>query len=627
MLHYIRDRAQGWIAWFIVGLISIPFALWGVNSYLTGASDVVVAEVNGKEITQATLQQSVQQYRDQMRNVLGEQFDPAMFEGALVKRNILDGLIEQQLLREANASVGQTVSDTAVSDMIRNTPAFQRDGQFDAEYYSMVLARAGYSPAMYEAQLRTDLLAQELSRNIERSAFISEHTLNRLLALESQQREIAYGVVPVQSYLAQVSIEDQAVRDYYQANQASYTAPEQIKLNYIELDLDTIAAGIEVNDAELKQFYADNEAQFVGSEQRKASHILIEGDDEQALQQIEALAARLAEGEEFSMLAMEASQDTGSATQGGDLGYFGRDVMDPAFEEAVFALEKEGDVSEPVKTEFGYHLIKLTGIQRPEVQAFEQVRDDVEKRYRLQQAESRFFDDAEQLANLSFENPDSLDVAAETLGLDIKTTELFTQSGTEVGISSEAKVISAAFSDDVLKSELNSSVIELSDTHLVVVHKNKYIPESVLPFESVEPAIRQQLLFDQASQFAREKGEAILAELKSGASAASLIENWQAAQSYSRDDEGLSVQILQRAFAMPKPHGDVQYAGFTADNGNYVLIELKSAENGDPATVADEEKQAMEQQLTQMQANAEMQAFIAALRADADIDIIDKSLR
>jgi peptidyl-prolyl cis-trans isomerase D len=480
---------------------------------------------------------------------------------------------------------------------------------------------------MYEAQLRTDLLAQELSRNIERSAFVSEHTLNRLLALESQQREIAYGVVPVQNYLTQVSIDDSAVRDYYEANLSAYTAPEQVKLNFIELNLDTIAATIEIDDTELKQFYVDNEAQFVGSEQRKASHILIEGNDEQALQQIEAIAARLAQGEDFAELAKETSQDTGSATQGGDLGYFGRDVMDPAFEEAVFALTQEGDVTEPVQTEFGYHLIKLTGIQRPEVQAFEQVRSDVEKRYRLQQAESRFFDAAEQLANLSFENPDSLDVAAEALDLDIKTTELFTQSGTEAGISSEPKVISAAFSDDVLKNELNSSVIELSDTHLVVVHKNKHIPESVLPFESVEPAIRQQLLFDQASQFAREKGEAILAELKSGRAAESLVENWQSAQLYTRDDEALSAQILQRAFAMPKPQSQAQFAGFTADNGNYVLIQLITVENGDVASVADEDKQAMEQQLTQMQANAEMQAFIEALRAEADIDIIDKSLR
>jgi peptidyl-prolyl cis-trans isomerase D len=431
----------------------------------------------------------------------------------------------------------------------------------------------------------------------------------------------------MQDYLTSVTIDDADVKAYYDQNQSMYTAPEQIKLNYIELDLDTIAASVEINETELKQFYADNQSQFVGPEQRKASHILIEGDDEQALAQIEAIAERLANGEEFAALAAETSQDTGSAAQGGDLGYFGRDVMDPAFEEAVFALQSEGDVSEPVKTEFGYHLIKLTGIQQPDVEAFDQVRAEVEKRYRLQQAETRFFDEAEQLANLSFENPDSLDVAAEALELDIKTTELFTRAGTEAGISSEDKVISAAFSDDVLNNELNSSVIELSDTYLVVLHKNKHIPETVLPFESVEPAIRQQLLFDKASQFAREKGEAILTELQSGADAESLVDNWQAAQSYHRDDDAASAQILQRAFAMPKPRGEAQYAGFTAENGNYVLIQLISAENGDPVEVADEDKQTMQQQLTQMQANAELQAFIAALRADADINIIDKSLR
>lgn len=627
MLHYIRDRAQGWIAWFIVGLISIPFALWGVNSYLTGATDVVVAEVNGKEIKQAQLQQSLQQYRDQMRNVLGEQFDPAMFEGALVKRNILEGLIEQQLLREANTELGQSINDRAVSEMVRATPAFQRDGQFDKEYYAMVLARVGFTPASYEAQLRTDLLAQELTQNIERSAFVTGQQLDRALALEKQQREIAYGVVPVQDYVASVSIEDEAVREYYENNKNGFTAPEQIKLNYIELDVETIAESLEVNDEQLMQFYADNEAQFVGPEQRRASHILIEGDDETALSQIEAIASRIEQGEDFAEVAKQTSQDTGSAAQGGDLGYFGREVMDPVFEEAVFSMENEGDVSEPVKTEFGYHLIKLTGIQTPEVRSFAEVRDSVERRYRIQEAESQFFDQAEQLANLSFENPDNLDVAAEALGLNIKTTELFTRSGTEVGISAEPKVTAAAFSDDVLKHDLNSAAIELSDTHVVVVHKNQHIPESVLPFESVEPAIRQQLLFDKASQFAREKGEAILAELKSGADAETLLDSWQPAASYSRDSEQASVQILQRAFAMPKPNAEAQYEGFTADNGNYVLIKLTAVENGEPAAVAEDEQQSIEQELERMQANAEMQAFIAALRADADIEIIDKSLR
>lgn len=627
MLHFIRDRAQGWIAWFIVGLISIPFALWGVNSYLTGPSDVVVAEVNGNEIKQAELQQSLQQYRDQMRNMLGEQFDPAMFEGPMVKRNVLNGLIEQLLLRDANEKLGQRVSDAEISQVIRTTPAFQRDGEFDSEYYGMVLARVGYNPAQYEAQLRTDLMARQLTQNIESTALATEKDVRQALRLQEQKRQIAYGVIPVQELVEQVTVNDEEVSQYYEQNEANYQAPEQLKLNYIELSVDAIAADLSVTEEDLKQFYADNQQQFVGPEQRRASHILIEGNDSEAKSAIEGIATRIQEGEDFAVLAEKLSQDPGSASQGGDLGFFERDVMDPAFEEAAFSLENVGDVSEPVKTEFGYHLIKLTDVKQPQGQDFAEARSEIEKVYQRQQAESLFFDQAEQLANLSYENPDNLDVAAEALALEIKTTESFTRNGTESGIASEQKVIGAAFADDVLKNDLNSAVIELTDSHLVVIHKNSYTPSSLLPFESVSPAIKQQLLFEKASEKAREQGESILAELKQGSDAASLLKNWQEAEFYGRESENVSIQILQRAFAMPKPDSSAEFAGFTANNGNYILIKLTAVEEGNPADAKPEDQQALKQQLAQVHANAEVQAFIASLRADADIEILDKTLR
>lgn len=627
MLHFIRDRAQGWIAWFIVGLISIPFALWGVNSYLTGPSDVVVAEVNGNEIKQAELQQSLQQYRDQMRNMLGEQFDPAMFEGPMVKRNVLDGLIEQLLLRDANEKLGQRVSDAEISQVIRTTPAFQRDGEFDSEYYGMVLARVGYNPTQYEAQLRTDLMSRQLTQNIESTALATEKDVRQALRLQEQKRQIAYGVIPVQDLVEKVVVSDEEVSQYYEQNEANYQAPEQLKLNYIELSVEAIAADLSITEEELKQFYEDNQQQFVGPEQRSASHILIEGNGNEAESAIEAIATRIQEGEDFAALAEELSQDPGSASQGGDLGFFERDVMDPAFEEAAFSLENVGDVSEPVKTEFGYHLIKLTGVKQPQGQDFSEVRSEIEKVYQRQQAETLFFDQAEQLANLSYENPDNLDVAAEALALEIKTTESFTRNGTESGIASEQKVIGAAFADDVLKNDLNSAAIELTDSHLVVIHKNNYTPSSLLPFESVSPAIKQQLLFEKASEKAREQGESVLAELKQGSDAASLLQNWQEAEFYGRESENVSIQILQRAFAMPKPEGSAEFAGFTANNGNYILIKLTAIEEGKPADVKPEDQQALKQQLAQVHANAEVQAFIASLRADADIEILDKTLR
>lgn len=627
MLHFIRDRAQGWIAWFVVGLITIPFALWGVNSYLTGPSDVIVAEVNGEPIKQTALQRAVQQYRDQMRNVLGDRFDPAMFEGEQVKHEVLDGLIEQQLLQAASQQLGQYISDAEISQVVRTTQAFQRDGKFDPEYYKMVLTRAGYTPIRYESQLRNDLLEKQLTQSIQRSGIATASDVSGLLSVEKQQREIAYGIVPVVDFTNQVEIDEAAVKNYYDLNSANYMAPEQVKLNYIQLSVDDLAANVDVDEAALKQFYADNKEKFVASEQRRASHILIEGDNDEALSTIKDIQQKLAAGEDFAELAKTYSQDTGSAENGGDLGFFQRDVMDPAFDAAVFAMQQIGDISEPVKTEYGYHLIKLTAIQKADSEPFTDVRGQVEKLYRKQQAETVFYDKAEQLANLTYENPENLDIAAETLGLEIKTTESFTRKGGQSGIATEQKVIDVAFSDDVLQEELNSAVIELSSTNLVVVHKNQYTPATLLPFESVAPAIREQLKFEKASDLAKTKGESLLTELKSGGSAEQLFANWQAEKRYSRDSDDISGQILQHAYAMPKPEATAQYKGFTASNGNYIVIKLSAVDEGDVSTVSADDKSVLKGQLARMYADAELQAFIAALKAEADIEIHNEYLK
>jgi peptidyl-prolyl cis-trans isomerase D len=627
MLHYIRDRAQGWIAWFIVGLISIPFALWGVNSYLTGASEVVVASVNGTEITQTELQSALQQYRDRMRNVMGEAFDPAEFEGDEAKKTVLNGLIEQQLLRDANNTLNQSITDMFVSQVVRSTAAFQRDGQFDSEYYAMVLGRAGFTPASYEAQLRYDILAQELTQSIELSSFTEPAEIKSFLALAKQRREIAFGAIPIQDFIEQVHVEDNAVRAQYDAHPEMYTAPEQVKVDYISLSVEALADSLTVTDEALKQYYAQNESVFVGAEQRRVSHILIEGEDADALAAIEAAQDRIAAGEAFADVAQAVSQDPGSASQGGDLGFFAKGVMDPSFEEAAFALTSIGDISEPVKSEFGYHLIELTDIQTPQTQAFSAVRDEVEKRYRQQEAEKLFIDQADVLANVSFESPDSLEPTAEALAVNIQTTPLFTRNGAQTGIATEKKVIEAAFSEDVLNEDLNSAVLELSDTHMVVIHKHQHIPETLLPFESVEPPIRQQLLFDKASQFAQEKGEAILAEIKAGAEADVLIEQWQPAAFYQRDSEGVSSQVLEKAYAMPKPQDSTEYAGFLANNGNYVIVALSAVEEGDVTDTVLAEQAGLKQQLAQLHGNSELQAFMASLREQADIDIKLKNLR
>jgi len=629
MLHFIRERAQGWLAWFIVGLISIPFALWGINSYIGGPAEIAVATINDEPITQAELKQAMQQYRDRMRSVLGEEFDPELFDNAEVKANVLNGLIEQKLLLSSSYTLGQYISDATLSNIIQSTPAFQKNGVFDSEYYGLVLARVGFSPASYEAELRNDMLSQELMNNIQQTAVVTESGLNSILSLEKQSRDVAYGVVSAQDQLAEINIDEQLVKDYFDANRENYLAPERVVVDYIELSIDGLKAAVEIDEQALEQFYNDNKDQFVGPEQRRVSHILIEGDDEAALTAIESIKTRLDNGESFAELAGALSQDSGSAQNGGDLGFFQRGVMDAGFEKSAFALLNEGDISTPVKTEFGYHLIKLTATQSSEGKSFVEARDELVDLYRYQQAEQLFYEQAEQLADLSYENPESLDVAAEELAMEIKTAAAITRDGSGSGILASKKVVAAAFSEDVLGNDLNSAVIEVSKSHLVVVHKKQHIESSYLPYESMAPAIEESMRFEQASAKAAEQGESILSQLKSGSDASSLFtdNNWHQTESFKRNTEGVSAQILEQAFSVAKPTTSVaQYAGFTATNGNYIVIKVSAVQKGNIEDIAAEERDGLQENLSRVIGDSEFKAFIDSLKADANIEVFNQNL-
>ncbi len=629
MLHFIRERAQGWVAWFIVGLISIPFALWGVNSYLTGPSDIVVATVNGESIQQAEYQQALQQYRDRMRSSMGAEFDPAMFDLIEVKKSIVEGLIEKKLLLSVGQELGQRISNGALLQMIRSTPAFQKEGEFDPDTYSMMLARVGLSPERYEAELYSDSLRQELTNNIQRSTLTTESSVNNVLRLEKQTRDIAYGVVPAYALLDKVVVTDEEVQSYFDTHQASYLAPERASVDYVELSVEALSKQINVDESELQSFYVDNQDQFVGPEQRRASHILIEGDDVvAALELLAKVTERLEQGEEFAALAIEISQDSGSAQDGGDLGYFQREVMDADFETAVFSMTNIGDVSEPIKTEFGLHLIKLTGIKTAEGKSFSDAKRDVEKLYRKQQAEDLFYEKAEQLADLSYENPDNLDVVAEELSLEIKTSQEFIREGNTTGIAKNQKIANVIFSEDVLSNDLNSAVIEVSKSHLIVVHKNKHILASQLAFESVAPAITEQLRFEHARDQAAEMGEEVLAKLKNGVEALSLFaeKEWHPTESLGRVNPDVSEQVLSRAFSMAKPTSESQYMGFIANNGNYVILKLSAVTEGDYASASAEEQDGLRSHLIRVYSDSELQSFITSVREEADIELFEKYL-
>ncbi len=628
MLHFIRERAQGWIAWFIVGLISIPFALWGVNSYMGGPTDVVVAKIGDTDITQSEYQRALQMQRDQLREMMGDQFDPAMFDSIDAKRSVLDSVIEEKLLSGVASELGQTVSDLQLSQIIQSTPAFLKDGKFDADYYKALLGRAGLSSAKYEYDLRNNLLNQEFVANIQKSSIITDSTIDSVIKLEKQTRDIAYGVISAQDFANEVDIDQENIKLYFEANKQLYTAPEQVSVEYVELSVANLKQTIEVDDSTLKSFYADNQDQFVGPAQRRISHILIEGDNDAALETISALKARIDAGESFESIAKEASQDFGSAESGGDLGFITKNMMDAAFEDAAFALQNAGDVSEPVKTEFGYHLIKLSELQAPQGKSFSDAKAEVKDLYTQREAEKLFYEKAEQLADLSYESPDSLDYTAEMLDLEVKESQLFTRTGGS-GIASDTKVVNAAFSEDVLQEGLNSAVIELSKTDFLVLRKKRFIEETLLPFDSVAPAIEQSLRFEKARQKAKETGETYVAKIADGSEPAALFGglNWHESNTYSRNSDELNQQILEQAFATPKPvNGEPKYSGFVANNGNYIVVEVSATKQGDVADISAEQRDALLGHIKRITTQTELQALMASIKEESDIEIFEKNL-
>jgi len=630
MLHFIRERAHGWVAWFIVGLITIPFALWGVNSYITGPSDIVVATVNGQPIQQAEYQQAVKQYRDRMRTALKDKFDPTVFDSVEIKRNVLDSLIDKKLLVSVGQGSGQRVSDMTLLSIIHATAAFQKDGTFDSERYALMLARVGLTPEQYESELRIDSIVQEFTANVQGATLAATYASGNLLRLEKQTREIAYGVIPALSVLDKVVITDEQVQAYYAINASNYSAPERLDVNYIKLSLDSLMSDISISEAEIKSYYFNNKDQFVGPEQLKISHILIEGDDSDATATIENIQTRLQQGQTFSALATELSQDVGSAKQGGDLGFVQRGVMDAAFEDAAYALQSVGDISDIVTTEFGQHLIMLTAIKKPEGKSFEEAKTDVESFLIRQKAETLFYEKAELLADLSYENPDNLEIAAEDLNLEIKTSVEFQRERNTVGIATNPKVVAAAFSEDVLMNDLNSAVIELTKSDLLVLHKNKHTEASQLGFDSVAPAIKEQLRFENAARIAKNQGEKLLGKLKSGEEPNNLFSdsNWHSAQIYGRSDRVISQQILQYAFSTAKPETSTQpeFVGFTAQNGNFVVLKVTDVTEGDLSTISAEEYEGLQSHLNRSYGDSELQAFINELKAGADIKVFTNYL-
>ena len=620
MLQNIRDNSQGWIAKTIIGLIVALLALTGVDAIFTSTSNSQnAAQVNGEEITSIELGQAVEMQRRQLLQQLGRDFDASLLDDKLLREAALNGLVERTLLLQGAKEAGFAFSKQALDQLVLQTPEFLVDGKFDADRFDQVIRQLGYTRLQFRRMLEEEMLIGQLRAGLASSGFVTDEEIAAFARLEKQTRDFATLTLPADSAAVQLSDDD--IKAYYEAQASEFMSPEQVVLEYIELNKDSFFDEVEVSDEELQSAYRSEIANL--AEQRQAAHILIEpGDslsDEQAKAKIEEIEKRLQQGEDFAVLAKEFSDDPGSANDGGDLGYAGPGVYDPAFEEALYALE-EGKVSAPVRSEFGWHLIKLLGVQAPEVPTFDSLKEKLSRDLKARQVEQRFVEVSKQLEDSAFEASD-LAQPAQELGLEVKTTEAFGREGGE-GIAANRQVIQAAFSAEVLEDGSNSSVIELDPSTAVVVRMKEHKKPQRLALEQVADSIRAQLTKVRASEAAKARGEQLLTALRSGETPAEqAAESWKVTEAATRNQEGLEPAVLQELFRMPKPSdsGKPSFAGIGLNNGDYVIVRLDGV-NEPEAELSDEEKTMYSRFLASRSGKQDFAAFRKQLEAEADIE-------
>jgi len=632
MLQGIRDRAHGWIAWIIIVLIVIPFALWGIQKYLGVDPNVPVAKVNGDEIPLSEFQRA---YQRTQAALAGR--DPGPARDEILKSATVDSLIEERLLGQFTEAEGLRISDEQVAHAIDRNPAFKTAGAFSQTQYNRFLARNGYSPGAFEETLRRNLLQEQLSSGFVRAAIATDREVGRLRSLQAQRRTFSEVVIDPgdAAEVPAPEVSEAEIRQYFDSHRAEFVTKERVKLAYLRMARDDLAKGVEVDDDALHNLYENRIASFRTPEQRRVRHILVavgKKDDPSAVAaaraKIAGIRSKILAGADFGALAKETSDDPGSAKKSGDLGFIAHGLMDPAFEQAAFSLDK-GVLSDPIRSAFGFHLIEVTDIRPGHTKTFEEARPDLEQEYRRQQAEQRYYDQAEQLSNLVFEQPDNLDVAAETLGLAIETSPWLTKEGIAGDpLFSNQKVLSASFSPDVEAEGNNSEPLEVDGPALVVVRVAEKRPSAQQSFEEVKEAIGRRLERKAAERAAAEIGKRLLARLRAGEAPDAVVKgahlSWAKAKQVSRSDFSIPEPVRLALFRMKKPGPEQsEYDAAVDGKGNFRILRLLAVESppveahpADRNTVKNARRA-----LARLEGQEDYRAMLATLRNGADVTV------
>ncbi|MBR7198419.1 peptidylprolyl isomerase [Pseudomonas sp. CFBP13508] len=621
MLQNIRDNSQGWIAKTIIGVIVALMALTGFDAIFQATTHKnEAAKVNGDEISQNELSQAVDMQRRQLMQQLGKDFDASLLDEKMLRESALKGLIDRKLLLQGAEQAKFSFSEAALDQVILQTPEFQVDGKFSSERFDQVIRQLGYSRMQFRQMLAQEMLIGQLRAGVAGSGFVTDAEVLAFARLEKQTRDFA--TLNVKADPAAVKLTDDEVKAYYDEHAKEFMTPDQVIIDYVELKKSSFFDQVAVKDEDLQAAYQKEIANL--SEQRRAAHILIEVNDKtteaQAKAKIEEVQARLAKGEKFEALAKEFSQDPGSANNGGDLGYAGPGVYDPAFEKALYSLSKD-QVSEPIRTDFGYHLIKLLGVEAPEVPTLASLKDKLTRELKAAQVEQRFVEATKQLEDSAFEASDLAQPAAD-LKLTVHTSKPFGREGGE-GVAANRAVVTAAFSPEVIDEGANSTAIELDPETVIVLRSKEHLKPAQLPLESVSAAIRTQLTKEHASAEAKTRAEKLIADLRDGKAPLDKAidgQNWKTTEAATRGQEGVDPAVLQALFRMPKPAAKDKptFSSVTLPDGSLMVVRLNGV--NEAAAPTDEEKAQYRRFLASREGQQDFAAYRKQLEAEAKIE-------
>jgi peptidyl-prolyl cis-trans isomerase D len=621
------------IAQLILALLIIPFAFVGVDYYFRrDAATPAVATVGDSEITRAEFDELLRQQQERLRAQMGRAFDPAIFDNPEVRYSLVEQLVAQRLLQKEAREHRFRATDADVARVIAELEPFRVDGKFSPDRYRALLAQQNMTPAMFEQRMREELVLAPLQEPLAAANIVAKPAAERFLSLLTQQREVAIATVDAEPFAKDVKVGDADVKAFYDQNAASFQIPEQAMIEYLLLTLPALESKVTVDAAELRKAYDERIANYAKAEERKASHILValkpdmkDAERDAAKAKAEKLAAQArANPAKFAELAKTHSEDPGSAPQGGDLGSFARGSMVKPFEDAVFAA-KQGDIVGPVLSDFGWHVILVTGIDKPRTRTFDEVRGEIEADLRRQKAQARFAHAADQLQNLVYEQADSLAPAAKALDMNVTTTPFLTRSQVQQAALGNAKLVQALFAPESIQAKRNTEAIEVGTNALMAARIVEYKPAAPRPFEEVRDEIRRQLVARAASEQAQKVGREKLAKLEGGASEkdAGLAFGKTVTLQRNQMQPGFTPESITRVFqadASKLP----RYLGGVNDKGGfavYKLVAVKTPEDGDPRRA-----EAAAAQLGDQIGRELVNAYVASLKAAADVKINQKAL-